>query len=67
MMKNTDTDCDHEQILITVKRIQSTEYPLIPSTLIENIIRIEKEYVDVPEDALRRVQQVINDHLNIFK
>lgn len=67
MMKNTDTDCDHEQILITVKRIQSTEYPLIPSTLIENIIRIEKEYVDVPEDALRRVQQVINDHLKIFK
>ena len=53
-------------ILDTVNRVRAGSYPALPSDLIERIISIEKEYLDVPEDAHTLIQKEITEHLKRF-
>ena len=62
-LEPTEILSELEQILSTVNRMRAGSYPTLPSDLIEKIISIEKDYLDVPEDAHTLVQKEITEYL----
>lgn len=57
----------HEQLQGTVEDLRSTEYPELDSELVAEVLRIERDHLNLRSEVLVRLEQAIDAFLREAK